>query len=196
MSPTPATPAPRKLSTAGERRATVLRTAIGAFAARGFYGTTTTEVAGHAGISQAYLYRLFPDKEALFVAVVDHCALRIRECLADGAARAGSGDPEAILAAMAEAYARLVADRDLLMVLVQAGCAAAEPAIGAAVHACYARQVEYVRAASGAGDGQVQDFFARTFLCNAVVAMNAEDLDAPWARTLARDLRRHPPPAA
>ncbi|MEU6094449.1 MFS transporter [Streptomyces sp. NPDC047079] len=61
----------RQLSTAEERRETVLRTAIGAFAARGYRGTTTAEVAKAAGISQAYVYRLFPSKESLFTAVVE-----------------------------------------------------------------------------------------------------------------------------
>lgn len=187
----PSTPTRRTLSTAEERRATVMRTAIDAFAARGFYGTTTTEVAKHAGISQAYLYRLFPDKEALFVAVVDHCALRIRECLADGAARAKSGDPEAVLAAMADSYARLISDRNLLLLLMQANCATSEPAIRDAVQSCYAKQVEYVRAASGASEEQIQEFFARGFLCNAVVAMEAESIEAPWARTLTRGLRHY-----
>ncbi|MCO6000217.1 TetR/AcrR family transcriptional regulator [Actinoallomurus rhizosphaericola] len=182
----------RTLSTAEERRATVMRTAIAAFAARGFYGTTTTEVAKHAGISQAYLYRLFPDKEALFVAVVDYCALRIRECLAEGAARTESGDPRAVLAAMADSYAQLISDRSLLMVLMQANCAASEPAIRDAVQACYARQVEYVRAVSGAPEEQIQQFFARGFLCNAVVAMGATDVEAPWAHTLTLDLLHYP----
>lgn len=71
----------RHLSTAEERRETVLRTAIGAFASRGYFGTTTTEVAKAAGISQAYVYRLFPNKEALFAAVVEHCFVRVRESL-------------------------------------------------------------------------------------------------------------------
>ncbi|HZX36906.1 MAG TPA: hypothetical protein VFF37_00970 [Streptomyces sp.] len=40
----------RRLSTAEGRRDTVLRTAIGAFAARRYFGNTTTEVAKAAGI--------------------------------------------------------------------------------------------------------------------------------------------------
>ncbi|WP_157495705.1 helix-turn-helix domain-containing protein, partial [Kutzneria sp. 744] len=43
---------PRTLSTSEERRETVLRTAVETFASRGYYGTTTTEVATRAGISQ------------------------------------------------------------------------------------------------------------------------------------------------
>ncbi|MFJ2745148.1 TetR/AcrR family transcriptional regulator [Streptomyces sp. NPDC087440] len=85
-------------------RDTVLRTAIRAFAARGYYGTTTTEAAKAAGISQAYVYRLFPDKQALFVAVIEHCASRMREGLADGAADAAGADPASVLDALKRAY--------------------------------------------------------------------------------------------
>jgi AcrR family transcriptional regulator len=42
----------RQRSTAEERRATVMRTAIKAFAERGYYGTSTMDVAKAAGISQ------------------------------------------------------------------------------------------------------------------------------------------------
>lgn len=174
----------RRLSTAEERRHTVLRTAIKAFAARGYYGTTTTEVAKAAGISQAYLYRLFPDKEALFVAVVDYCSSRIRECHAEGAAAAATAEPAAVLAAMATAYTDLIADRDLLMVLLHATCANSEPAIREAVRACYAKQVEYVRAASGASDEQIRRFFGDGLLANVLVGVDAAALDARWARTL------------
>ncbi|GAA3035365.1 transcriptional regulator, TetR family [Actinokineospora globicatena] len=179
----------RRLSTAGERREVVLRTAIGTFAARGYYGTTTSEVAKAAGISQAYVYRLFPDKESLFVAVIEHCSTRMRAAFADAAATATSTDPAAVLDALGEAYARLIADRDLLLVLMQATCAASEPAIRDAIRTCYAREVEYIRAVSGASDTEIQHFFARGFLCNSLTAMGVDDLDTPWARTLMTGIR-------
>lgn len=181
----------RQLSTAQERRATVLDTAVHAFAAKGYYGTTTTEVAKQAGISQAYLYRLFPDKQALFVAVIDQCSLLMSECLASGAARAhGSGTRE-ILDAMGDSYARLISNRDLLLVLMQANCAASEPAIREALRSYYAKQVEYVRAVSGASDGEIQQFFATGQLCNLVLAIDAVSVDAPWATTLNSGLRHY-----
>ncbi|OLR92789.1 TetR/AcrR family transcriptional regulator [Actinokineospora bangkokensis] len=186
-----ATSKERVLSTADERRKTVLRTAIHAFAAKGYYGTTTTEVAKEAGISQAYLYRLFPDKEALFVAVIEHCSQVMARCMSDGAAAARSTDPEEVLAAMGDAYARLIVDRDLLMVLRQAECAASVPAIGDAVRAHLAKQVEYARAVSGASPEQVQRFFATGQLCNLYTAIGAEQVDAPWARTLGLNLRHY-----
>ncbi|GAA4233844.1 hypothetical protein GCM10022254_37250 [Actinomadura meridiana] len=191
------TDADRKLSTREERRATVMRAATGVFAARGYYGTTTTEVAERADMSQAYLYRLYPDKEALFVAVVEYCGTRILECVAEGASHVRSGDPEAVLFAMGDEYARMVAaDHDLVMVFMQAVSAAGEPAIGAAMRGMYARAVEYVRTASGAPDEAIQMFFMRGFWCNSVIALGAGNVEEPWARTLTHGLLRYPPQAS
>ncbi|MFJ1703860.1 TetR/AcrR family transcriptional regulator [Kitasatospora sp. NPDC088346] len=180
----------RQLSTAEERRETVLRTAIGAFASRGYFGTTTSEVAKAAGISQAYVYRLFPNKEALFVAVVEHCFVRVRASLEAGAAGARGSAPEAVLSAMGDAYARLISDNDLLLVQMHAQAAAvSEPAVREAVRAGYARMVEYVRGASGGDERQVQEFFAVGMLCHLLVAMDADAVDAPWTRTLTSGIR-------
>ncbi|MFE2045209.1 TetR/AcrR family transcriptional regulator [Streptomyces sp. NPDC059477] len=182
----------RRLSTAEERRETVLRTAIGAFAARGYFGTTTTEVAKAAGISQAYVYRLFPHKEALFTAVVGHCFARVRASFEEGAARATSSAPEAVLDSMGESYARLISDNDLLMVQLHAQAAAvSEPAIREAVRAGYARAVEYVRGASGGDEEQIQRFFATGMLCHLIAALGGDEMDAPWMRTLAAGIRHY-----
>jgi AcrR family transcriptional regulator len=73
--------ASRSLGTAHDRRVDAIAAATVAFAARGYFGTNTTEIAAAAGISQAYLYRLFPNKEALFVAVLDAVKVDIRQHL-------------------------------------------------------------------------------------------------------------------
>ncbi|WP_431981458.1 TetR/AcrR family transcriptional regulator [Streptomyces qinglanensis] len=182
----------RQLSTADERRQTVLRTAVGAFADRGYFGTRTTDVAQRAGISQAYVYRLFPDKESLFVAVVEHCFARIRESLGEGAAAAEGSSAGEVLDAMGNAYAELISDRDLLLLQLHAQCAAAaEPAIRQVVRSGYARLVEYARGVSGAPEADVQQFFARGMLCHLVVALGAHEMDTPWARTLSEGLRHY-----
>lgn len=182
----------RQLSTAEERRETVLRTAIGAFAARGYWGTTTTEVAKAAGISQAYVYRLFPSKESLFVAVVDHCFIQVRGSLERGAAEAPGGSPEVVLKSMGDAYARLISDNSLMLIQLHAQAAAvSEPAVREAVQRGYARLVEYVRGASGAAEHHIQQFFAMGTLCHLIVAMDAADVDAPWARTIAAGVRHY-----
>ncbi|MGW0336626.1 TetR/AcrR family transcriptional regulator [Streptomyces sp. NPDC003011] len=183
---------PRQLSTAEERRETVLRTAIGAFAAKGYFGTTTTEVAKAAGISQAYVYRLFPTKQALFTAVVEHCFVRVRASLEAGAAKAESSAPEAVLHSMGDAYAHLISDNDLMLVQLHAQAAAvSDPAIREAVRAGYARTVEYVRGASGGSEQQVQEFFAVGMLCHLLVSIDAASVDAPWTRTLAAGITHY-----
>ncbi|GAA1960043.1 TetR/AcrR family transcriptional regulator [Catenulispora subtropica] len=182
----------RHLSTAEERRETVLRTAIGAFAARGYWGTTTTEVAKAAGISQAYVYRLFPSKESLFVAVVEHCFVQVRGSLERGAAEATGSSPEAVLRSMGDAYARLIVDNDLMLIQLHAQAAAvSEPAVREAVQKGYARVVEYVRGASGGSEDEIQQFFAMGMLCHLIASIGADEVDAPWSRTLAAGVRHY-----
>lgn len=170
----------------------MLRTAVSAFADRGYFGTTTTDVAKRAGISQAYVYRLFPDKETLFAAVVEHCFALIRESFTDGAAAARGSSAQEVLDAMGDAYAKLIADRSLLLLQLHAQCAAAsEPAIREVVRGGYARLVEYVRGVSGASEADIQRFFAMGTLCHLVVAIDAHEVDAPWARALSDGLRHY-----
>jgi AcrR family transcriptional regulator len=70
--------------TADERRETVLAVADRVFGERGFAATPTMAVADAAGISHAYLFRLFPTKSALTLAVVRHTNERLREAAQAG----------------------------------------------------------------------------------------------------------------
>ncbi|HKA16137.1 MAG TPA: TetR/AcrR family transcriptional regulator [Myxococcota bacterium] len=56
--------------TADERREAILREGLRCFAAHGFSGTTTREVAARVGITEAALYRYFPSKESLYAAII------------------------------------------------------------------------------------------------------------------------------
>ena len=56
--------------TADERREAILAEGLRCFAARGFSGTTTREVAAGVGITEAALYRYFPSKESLYSAII------------------------------------------------------------------------------------------------------------------------------
>ncbi len=64
-----------------ERRREVVTAAISCFAQKGFYGTTTHEVAQSVGISQPYLYRLYPNKQALFASAIDRVSILMTEAL-------------------------------------------------------------------------------------------------------------------
>lgn len=69
--PAPRTPTkPRWRRRKDDRPAEILAAALDAFATRGFAATKLDEVADKAGISKGTLYLYFPNKEALFKAVV------------------------------------------------------------------------------------------------------------------------------
>src|SRR5438045_9044115 len=98
----------RQRMPAAERREMVLEAAVAEFAAHGPASTSTEDVARQAGISQPYLFRLFPTKKALFLALVERCFRRVEDTFT-AAARDLTGD--AAMAAMAAPYTRLLADR-------------------------------------------------------------------------------------
>ena len=64
---------------AEERRELVVDVAVTEFARRGYHGTPTQDIADRAGISHAYLFRLFQTKADLFVAVTERCFQRVRD---------------------------------------------------------------------------------------------------------------------
>lgn len=61
--------ATRRLAHA-DRRNSILEAATAAFAAKGYDGARTLEIAREAGVSEALLYRHFPSKQALHEAVL------------------------------------------------------------------------------------------------------------------------------
>ena len=176
-------------STADARRATVVARAVRVFAQAGYHATPVTEVADAAGISQAYVFRLFAGKLGLFVAALDHCFAQIEQALEAGADRVPDGSPAEILEAMGDAYADLIADRDLLMLQVHAQSAAGEPQIREALRRGYAGVVEVARRRSRANDSQVQQFVAYGQLCHLIVTADLDSIDQSWAKTLTGGMR-------
>src|SRR5256885_16964296 len=116
----------RQRMPAAERRELVLDAAVAEFATHGLAGTSTEDVARRAGISQPYLFRLFPTKKALFLALVERCFRRGQDAFT-GAAGDLAGD--AALEAMAHAYELLLGGRKLLLMQMQAYAARDDPEI-------------------------------------------------------------------
>jgi len=176
-------PPTRTLSTAEARRETVLQAAERVFAARGLHGTPTMEIAKTAGISQAYLFRLFPTKSELFIALAQRCNERIYRAFADASAQAKAAGEE-ILPAIGHAYMELLADRNLLLVQLHAHAASDDQEIRDEMRRCFARLVELVERESGADEQAVQRFFAHGMLLNVLTAMRAEEVDDHWAEVI------------
>lgn len=181
---------PSTRSTSEARRPVVVAHAVARFAEGGLSGTTVADVAASAGISTAYVLKLFPTKELLFLAALEECFDRIEQTLIDAVSNAGGG-PETVLTAMGEAYARMIADRDLLMLQVHAQSATTAPAIRNTLRARVQRVTDLVSARSGAGPQAVQYFMAMGQLCHLVVTLDIESVDAPWAELLTLGLRHY-----
>ncbi|MQY17161.1 hypothetical protein NRB20_02240 [Nocardia sp. RB20] len=179
------------LSTSDARREAVIDAAIAEFAASGYHGTPISTVAARAGISPAYVFKLFPSKVDLFVAALDHCFELVEQSLATGARRAAVEDPETILDEMGSAYGELIADRRLLMLQVHAQSAADVPEIAAAMRRGLGRVTEFAKSRSNAPDEDVQRFIAFGQLCHLITTLDLDSQDDQWASLLARAIR-HP----
>jgi len=175
----------RSLSTAEERREELIDAAIPVFAEKGYHAAPTTEIAKRAGISQAYLFRLFPTKEELFVAVVEKSCRRMVETLAVAASQAEKqgvepGD------AMGLAYGELVgSDRELLLIQLHAQAVSpAMPAVRKAMRDCFADLHALGSERTGGSAEEMKSWFAHGMLINVMTAINAEEVDEPWAVAL------------
>lgn len=181
----------RTLSTADDRREAVLDSAIAVFAVGGYLGTPIAAVARDADISPAYVFKLFPSKEGLFVAALERCFELIERALESGARAAGGETPTVILDRMGDAYAELIGDRSLLMLQVHAQSASDVPDIREALRRGIARITRFAAIRSGAEPDAVQRFIAYGQLCHLVVTAGLEDVPEAWARTLTNGIQ-HP----
>lgn len=179
------------LSTAERRIPHVVESALMKFADVGYPGTKVADVAADAGISPAYVFKLFPSKEQLFVAALDRCfelVLAALNSAADSAAGKASAD---ILDAMGEAYARLIADRTLLMLQVHALSVAQIPEIGDALRRGLAQVTRTAQERSGAENSEVQRFIAYGQLCHLIVTAELDHQSEDWASLLSEGIRHY-----
>ena len=153
--------------TAGERRETLVAAAVAEFAQRGFHGTPTEAIAKRAGISHAYLFRLFGTKKELFLACVDSCFERTIDAFR--AAAAGEDDP---LPAMGQAYVEMLGDRDLLLLQLHTYAASEDPEIRAKAREWYERVGDEVAAL--AGEHRAARFIGQGMLLNVVAALGLD----------------------
>ncbi len=173
--------------TGDERRESILEAATVVFGERGYHGATTDAIASAAGISQAYVVRMFGSKEELFIAAGG----RAVERLLDGFhAAIATFTPETTLEqrkiALAAVYSNLVADRGLLLTLMHFYGLGHDPVLGPLGRASYLRVFKVVRDEAGIPAKEATQFFAKGMLINVLVALRipefVEDDDA------ARDL--------
>ena len=161
----------RRLS-AVERRAELLEAAVVEFAASGFHGTRTADIAARAGVSQPYVYALFPDKLALFLACHDWTTERIKEALEK--ASAGLSADDDIEQALNDAYRQFFDERphQVLFQIQAHAAAAADPAIREPVRRRFMELVELSERSSGAPRDLVLRHVARSMFGNVALALD------------------------
>jgi AcrR family transcriptional regulator len=160
-----------------ERREQLVDAAVTEFAENGFNGTSTTAIAKRAGISQPYVYALFPNKHELFLAANLQVVDRIRSAFADAAR--GLSTPEERLDAMGHAYIRLLEGREEIMFQHQANAAAGDPALREPVRREFMRLFEDVGRLSGADHDAVWSFMATGMMLNVVAALDLPERYCP-----------------
>jgi AcrR family transcriptional regulator len=161
----------RRLS-AQERRADLLEAAVVEFAETGFHGTRTADIAARAGVSQPYVYALFPDKRALFLACHDWTTERIKEALEKASADL-TGDDD-VEQALDRAYRGLFEERPhQVLFQVQAhAAAAADPVIREPVRRRFIELVELSERLNDAPRELVLRHVARSMLGNVALALD------------------------
>ncbi|MGW7443597.1 TetR/AcrR family transcriptional regulator [Kitasatospora sp. NPDC054795] len=169
---------------AEERRESVVRAALIEFARGGYHGTSTEAIARRVGVSQPYLFRLFPGKQAIFAAAAERCVEETWRVF-DEASAGLSGEEAAD--AMSAAYMSLVEDRDQLMMQMQlyvsvfAARAAGEEEVGETARRLWEGLFDRVRIRIGGDMKGATRFFAYGMLINTMVALGYPPDHRMWS---------------
>ncbi len=169
---------------AEERRTAVVSAAVSEFAQGGYHGTSTQAIARRVGVSQPYLFRLFPNKRAIFTAA----ALLCIEQTLDVLLRSSKDLPdEERLDAMSAAYQRLLRDdpeKLLMQMQTYAAVAAAEAAgdheFGAPIRDSWQEMWDRVHLELGVDIEGTTTFFAYGMLINTLASMGFPSGHRNW----------------
>ena len=168
-----------------DRRREIIEAATREFAVGGLHGTPVDAIAKQVGVSQPYLFQLFGTKKDLFIAAVQRAFERTVAAFRTAAAEAGEDASQTdVLMAMGVAYHRLLVDRSLLLMQMQAYVACADEEIRDVVRDEMLRLVSFVQSASGAPEAAIREWLAYGMLMNVVAAMDLTEVDADWARMM------------
>ncbi|KFG74280.1 TetR/AcrR family transcriptional regulator [Streptomyces mutabilis] len=169
---------------AEERRESVIRAAMSEFSRGGYYGTSTEAIAKRVGVSQPYLFRLFPGKKAIFLAASQRCLQETRQVFVE--ASEGLHGEEA-LHAMADAYTRLIAEQPEKLqmqlqtyVAVSAAEVAGDHEFGEMVRKGWMEIFDAVHVPLGGDVNETTTFMAYGMLVNALSGMGFPPEHRVW----------------
>jgi AcrR family transcriptional regulator len=161
-----------------DRREQVLSVAAEEFAQHGLHGISAEVVARRAGISHAYVFRLFGTKRELFLEVVRRAFAQMTDALREAA---GDATEYEALSRMGSAYNAMLADRTMLLLHLQAFAASGDERVRSDVRAEFGRMWQTVANATGLEAVQIKTFMAYGMLLNTNAALDLAAVDEPWA---------------
>ncbi|WP_174569457.1 TetR/AcrR family transcriptional regulator [Streptomyces qaidamensis] len=169
---------------AEERRESVIRAATTEFARGGYHGTSTEAIARRVGVSQPYLFRLFPGKRAIFLAAAERC---VEDTIRTFAEASEGLEGEEALHAMGNAYTKVIEERPerLMMqmqmyVAVRAADEEGDHEFGESVRAGWMRLWDTVHLPLGADAAETTMFMAYGMLINCLTAMQFPPEHRVW----------------
>jgi AcrR family transcriptional regulator len=189
------------------RREAIIEAAVEEFAAVGFAGATTAAIARRAGISQPYVFRFFPSKKDLALAVIDRAFGRVIADWESAVPEPG----ETRLQTLGRTYVEGLRDRrSEHMVQLQAYAAGHDPDVAEALRHHLSRAFRYVvhllrRDGHPEPEREAAAFCGKGFLISAAMAIGLESELRPeeWAGICGRpgialrpELDEEPDPAA
>jgi len=169
-----------------ERRSQVLGIAAGEFANHGLHGASTELIARRAEITQAYIFRMFGTKKALFLELVAAAFDRMTEGMRDAAGAETGLDA---LTRMGAQYNEMVADRTSLLLQLQGFAACGDPEVRDAVRDSFGRMWQTVAETTGLDPVTIKSFLAFGMLLNNGAALQVAELDQPWAQGVRTRIR-------
>ena len=125
-----------------QRRAELIPTLAAAFAQLGFAGATSAKLAEACGLAENQLYRLWPSKKAMFLAVIDHL-YRIQEDY--WTKQLSEGDPATAIARILEREGKERGSTGLHRVLFAGLSASDDPEIRSELNAMYKHFHRFIR---------------------------------------------------
>lgn len=156
---------------AEQRREQTIRAAMSEFARSGFDGTSTAAIAERVGVSQPYLFRLFPSKRALFLAAAERCFDDMELAMRESAGGLYGGEA---ITAMGHRYRQILAgDPTLLRFQLQIYAAAVDdPELRALGNAKWAALWRTIGELSGESPEEVMRFVSVGMLLNVLTAFD------------------------
>jgi len=174
---------------AEDRREQVIKEAVTVFASAGYEGATTAAIAARVGVSQPYLFRLFPSKKDLFLAASERNMVDTRALFRQAA---GGKTGHDALEQMAAAYQeKLGADRGWLLMQLQSFAACHDDDIREQTRHCLMELWSEVESLTGLPIEDRVLFFAKGMLCNVIAAADPPgEPEDRWA-SITQALQKH-----